>query len=269
VDVDLSDLDVELADLDVKLADLHLELADLDPQLDAEPGAPKRKERDGESMEARVERLEKLIESLMAGRGKKLDMGSGKEWIPDGKPGDHEIDMAFKWSSDLQGKLEKDLNWERISRPEIEKITRQAQQDAQRAVREAQQQVQRAVRDAQRMVGDSRRASVNANVRNELNVRNAHAAQSRDVQRQMLEAQRHALEMQMNNLERQIERLEEERDRIEERFDEHEELIENLDEEISAVEEREHEHTADQAVGDSDDKRTEESSGEPRPKKAL
>ena len=225
-----------------------------------------RQPRGGAPLEQRIERLERLIESLMERRGAEADFDSGRKTKPD--------DMSWKLKPDFQGSKMEAFSWEGFDGPKIAEITKQAEQIA----RQAQQEAERATRDANRIAQEASRAAMKAvkvEARNERGLQQAH---SLEVQRKVLESQRHALEKQLGNLEAQIARLEQERDRIEARVDEHEGLLDHLEEQAEADDELEldididieldHDHESEADEESSRDRKPKRSTAEPSVKRA-
>ena len=226
-------------ELDVQLA--HAGPHPVPPTQPGPPPAPPLdgEWRDGEFMEQRIERLERMIEELMGEGAPKFKPDAGKSLKSSDKR--TEKDAAKSWQFNYDFKQEFDHAFKDFQAPEIAEITRQAQREAQRAVREA-----------SRMAEETKRAHWDAIRQHQLDARNLRNAQSWEVQRQVLEAERQALEMQRSNLEAQIARLEEERDQIEARVEQHEGLLDQLEEEAKAEEsegddafDHEHDHASE------------------------
>jgi len=226
-------------EVDVQLA--HAGPPPVPPTQPGPPPAPPldRELRDGEFMEQRIERLERMIEELMGEGAPKFKPDAGKSLKSSDKR--TEKDAAKSWQFNYDFKKEFDHAFKDFQAPEIAEITRQARQEAERAVREA-----------GRMAEETKRAHWDAIRQHQLDARNLRNAQSWEVQRQVLEAERQALEMQRSNLEAQIARLEEERDQIEARVEQHEGLLDQLQEEAKAEEseaddafDHEHDHASE------------------------
>jgi beta-lactamase regulating signal transducer with metallopeptidase domain len=173
-----------------------------------------------ESVEQRLDRLERMIESLLEGKN---DPGKpGKDWkIKPDPMNDFGLDMKwdFKWDA---------KDWEMLGPDKIEQITRQAQQQAAQAAQHAQRMAQEARRGA--------RESYNRALRD---------VDSHEHQRRILESQRHAMEIQLGNLEAQIAQLEAARDQMEAQMEAQEHLFEQLEEQLEDVEHEDHDHAED------------------------
>lgn len=158
--------------------------------------APRSELRGEASLERRLERLERLVESLLE-RDKKRAPSSGH--APSFMDGKH----WENFSKELQAEMEKmgklGLNEEMMAR-----IKEQARKAGERAAQEAKRASEQYERALSQLMDKLHSEHPEVSHKTHL-----------DQQRQQLEAQRRSLEKQMENLERQMARLEAERDRME------------------------------------------------------
>lgn len=158
-----------------------------------------------DSIERRLERLERLVESLLEReKGPKKRAEANPNINVDVKVPKFQFDKdQFAKFAEDHKKLADKMQKFGPSEDELARIKDQAKREAERATRE----VERAVKDVERAAQDAQRQA------------QASASRSSDresvaKQRHDLEAQRNSLEKQMKALERQIERLEAEQGKI-------------------------------------------------------
>jgi beta-lactamase regulating signal transducer with metallopeptidase domain len=229
----------------------------------AVPASPRRSRPGDDSVERRLERLEQLVESLVAReKGAKTSANVNRDsnvnrdfkYELKGPAAEHSFDKenlkfelkgsgwehAFdkekfsKMAEDFD-KLADKLGKAKPSEEALARIKDQAKRDAERAVRDA----ERAAKDLERVARESQDRAKSEE-------RRAQASASRSVerqveriplekQRQSLEAQRRALEKQMEAIERQIERLEEEKEKPEPKRVDPETRVKQLDKKIESL----------------------------------
>lgn len=171
---------------------------DAEPAGGPEPRPARRPRRpEGDDIERRLDRLERLVESLVTNnKGPKMKMSDGP-----GKPN-------FYGEMDMKGQRNEGRAHEEDIRRMEEKVRRaseQAARDGERIARDA----ERRARDVERAVKEAQ-ASMHAN----MNFNFADGREALEAQKHALEGQRHALEQQMRELERQMQRLERQRDKM-------------------------------------------------------
>ncbi len=178
------------------------------------------------SLEERIERLERLIDSMLDDKasddGRKFKM---KDEYSESKPGAY-------WNSHSD-KLEpsgEEHDFAKIDRAEIAEITKRAKLEAERATRDAMRQAEQAKRSLMRSMRMEDR-----------NMRNAQPGQELEARRQVLESEQHALQEQLKHLEEQINQLEQQRDQIEARVDHQQDMLEELNEQSENEVEQQHE----------------------------
>jgi beta-lactamase regulating signal transducer with metallopeptidase domain len=166
----------------------------------APPPKPRKHKADGdESLEQRMDRLEKLVEKLLA-----RDKAEKKAADVASKQFNYEVKrFDFKGPKFDEKDLEK-MKAAKLSDEEIARIKEQAARDAERAVRDS----ERAVRDIERSNRDSQKRYA------ELNEKLASGQDSVEMQRKILESQRGALEKQMEALHRQMEQLNKQQEKL-------------------------------------------------------
>ncbi|HEV8540862.1 MAG TPA: M56 family metallopeptidase [Verrucomicrobiae bacterium] len=222
-----------------------------------EPAPPRagRPRRD-ESIERRLDRLEKMVESLL-----QQEKGKGR------------TDFDYNYKFDF--KDGKDGNWKsnKLNDEDRARIKDQARREADRAMDQAKQDVEKArdhaKRDAERARRDMEKAMREAEhsgnqeqlakLKEELAQSSDSVKFSLDAQRKALEAAKNSLEKQLQNLERQMAKLERDRGQMEE-MKEHREREEAPEQEERAKveakrgKERNKDRVKHRATDDGDDK---------------
>jgi hypothetical protein len=173
-----------------------------------------------DSLERRLDRLEQMVQSLMAREQGKKRTEAGHDFHFDLKG--PMFDQAR--GKEIQAKIAAErakaagrLPKSEFQEEELDRIMEKASRDAERAERDAQRaakQLERAALEKQRPEGDERAAAVQAQT-----------WQSAKIQLKALEAQRKALEKQMQAVERQLQRLKENQDENQSNQDEQEDKV--------------------------------------------
>jgi hypothetical protein len=166
----------------------------------------KHKEKGGESMEQRLDRLEHMVESLMARDKTRQKDSKDKEFS-------YNFKFDDKWKAGMPDK--EDLN----------RINEFAKRQAEMVSREN----QRAVREVEKVRRDQVRGQdekLLAEMHEPMPPMQKPHSNDFDLQRQQLEAVRKALEKQMHALEKQIDRLNNEQEKAQHRDEENERRIE-------------------------------------------
>jgi hypothetical protein len=167
-----------------------------------------------DSLERRLERLEQLVESLLAReKGPRKTAEAEHDFKFEFKGKEFDLDKEkFAKLAEEHKKLAEKMHKFGPSEEELARIKDQAKRDAERAVRD----VERAARDVERSVRESQdRVRIEGRRAQEAQGPQAFGLDTFEKQRQQFEAQRRALERQMEALQRQIERLEQEQEKLE------------------------------------------------------
>ena len=185
------------------------------------PAPPKRRNPGDDSIERRLERLEQMVESLVAkekGTKKRTDAEHDFKFDLKGFTYNSNVDKElFGKLAEESAKRAEKFSKDGLNQEYLARVQEQTKRVAERAARD----VERAAKDVElRALMETQRRGTDANMDEQ---RRAQAAASRsssrdslEKQRKMLEAQRQALEKQMESIERQMERLNQEQERIEE-----------------------------------------------------
>lgn len=193
------------------------------------PSAVPAPEEPGESMEQRMERLERMLEQLVGGDrkyhfefrpGKEVEL-KGFEWhdVP-GEP--------FAWNVPNP-----DHNWptDEAQRKAVEESVKVAEKEIARAMKEAQKEMARAGEEVEKARRDGK-------LRAELEMKKefGHTIKEAELQRKALEGQRRSIEREMENLNRHMEKLGQQ--------------LEKLDEQMERLDEREEDNDEREEPGD-------------------
>jgi hypothetical protein len=183
----------------------------------------KRKDRTDTSIEQRLDRLERMVETLLARDKEKNKTDTRKDFSFNYKtPNDlFDGDAAVRWKSGTP-------NGE-----DMAKLKDFAKHQGEIAAKEA----QRATRDIEKSRQEIARVGENGRP-GRINGQTKEFDDARDqfeVQRQQLEAQRKALEKQMHALEKQLNRLNEEQEKVKHHDEDHEKRINRLNRNIDDI----------------------------------
>jgi len=200
------------------------------------PARPGRIRRD-ETIERRLDRLEKMVESLLQQEKGKTRMDFDYRFDLKGGP----RPQPFADGDWKPGKLN-DEDKARIkeqAKRDGDRAIEQAKQDVERAKEHASRDAERAIRDMQKAMRDAQRDG-NLEQLDKLKEQLAQGADSMrfslDAQRKALESAKSSLERQLQNLEKQMARLEQERGRMEEMHGKKEQAEKMRDEDRAKIE---------------------------------
>ena len=194
------------------------------PAMVAPPTAPAaaapRQNASDDSLERRLDRLEQMVQSLMAREQvkKRTDAGHDFHFDLKGPMFDQALEKEIHAKiAAAHAKAAGRLPKSEYQEEELDRVIEKANRDVERAERDAQRaakDLERAALEKQRPEADERAAAAQART-----------WQSAKSQRKSLEAHRKALEKQMEAVQRQLQRLHEEQDENQSNLDEHEDKV--------------------------------------------
>lgn len=183
----------------------------------------------GDALERRLDRLERMVESLM-----RRELGPAG--LPDAK------DRKEKGKDVPPPGLEKP----RVNVNDVQLNVNDVQVEVQRALEQVAREVERATRQAEQAAAQGERAAERVRVRLEAAVQQR---QQLDGKRVPLDAERQALHAQREQLQRQVEAIQHQMERLEEHLERVDEQLEGVDERIEEIVE-EHEEKSSEARSD-------------------
>jgi len=177
-----------------------------------------------ESIEQRMERLERMIEQLVGDRKFHFELKPGKEMELKGFEWHNRVPAPgepFAWNVPHP-----DQHWpmDEEQRKVVEKSVKAAGKQMERAMQEVQREVARATEETARVQRD-----VQLRAQLEVKKEPGRTSKEADIHRKALEDQRRSIERELENLERQRERLEQQIERLDDRMEQLEEQADESD----------------------------------------